>query len=216
MWQPAARWALGWVAAQKLANDLMGWTLNRDEAYVGRIKREFNLRSTAKARALYDSNRAYWENLYGDDPVTSPNHPASPPKSLLPRQPRSIDPGYSFLEPAPTYGGAVGRFGTAGEFVPGPATSSRPLYEMQSFGSPPFGLAPPDATGDNRPVRRLSARNGNAPVATVFDSGAPAVPFVSSSAIPGPGQSGTFNQRFPALDDLEVFRRQWLKTFMEP
>lgn len=81
---------------------IMGWTLNRDEAYVGRIKREFNLRSTAKARALYDSNRAYWENLYGDDPVTSPNHPASPPKSLLPRQPSSIDPGYSFLEPEPT------------------------------------------------------------------------------------------------------------------
>ncbi|MFO1111743.1 MAG: hypothetical protein U1E61_21440 [Bradyrhizobium sp.] len=169
----------------------------------------------AKAWALYDSNRAYWENLYGDDPVTSPNHPASPPKSLLPRQPGSIDPGYNFLEPAPTYG-AAGQFGTGGVFAPGPATSSRPLYEMQSLGSPPIGLTPPDATGDNKPVRHLGVRTADTPAATVFDSGAPAVPFVSSSAIPGSGQSATFNQRFPASDELEAFRRQWLKTFMEP
>lgn len=216
MWQPAARWALGWVAAQKLANDLMGWTLNRDEAYVGRIKSEFNLRSAAKARALYDSNRAYWEKLYGDDPANSPNHPASPPKSLLPRQPGSIDPGYNFLEAAPTYGNAAGRFGTGGEFVPGPAISSRPLYETQSLGSSPIELTSPDAAGDNRPVRRLGTRTGKTPAATVFDAGSPAVPFVSSSAIQAPGQSATFSQRWPAADELEMFRRQWLKTFMEP
>lgn len=100
--------------------------------------------------------------------------------------------------------------------MPGPATSSRPLYGMQSFGSSPIGLTSPDATDDNRAVRRLGVRTGNSPAATVFDSGAPAVPFVSPSAIPGPGQSGTFNQRFPALDDVEAFRWQWLKTFMEP
>lgn len=61
--------------------------LSKPEAYVDRINREFNLRDYAKAWNLYDSNRAYWEKLYGDDPLTSLDHPASPPMSLLPRQP---------------------------------------------------------------------------------------------------------------------------------
>lgn len=50
--------------------------LNKPEAYADRINREFNLRNYAKAWDIYDSNRAYWEKLYGDDPVTSRNHPA--------------------------------------------------------------------------------------------------------------------------------------------
>ncbi len=223
MWQPTARWVLGWAAAQKLANDLLGWKLNRDEAYVDRIKREFNLRDYHQARALYESNRGYWEQLYGDDPLTSPNHPASPPKSLLPRQPGAGDYRYDMLNPAATSGNAFGQFGTGGQFAPGSATHSRPLYAMQSIGS-----TPPDATDDNKPVRRLS-RVGDTPAPTVFDSGAPAVPFVSPNPIPLPDSPATFKERFPAAlpppsappgpaspDDLEAFRRHWLKAFMEP
>src|SRR5947207_11190120 len=103
-----------------IAGSLIG-ELNKPEAYADRINREFNLRNYATAWALYDSNRAYWENLYGDDPLTSPNHPASPPKSLLPRQPGASGPGYNLLNPAATGANAFGRFGTGGQFAPGSA-----------------------------------------------------------------------------------------------
>ena len=87
MWQSVAKGTLGWLAAQKLANNLMGWTLNRDEAYVDRIKREFKLREYHQARELYEENPSYWERLYGSDPLTSQNRPASLPSSLVPRPP---------------------------------------------------------------------------------------------------------------------------------
>lgn len=202
MWQPAAREVLGWLAAQKIANDLMGWTPNRDEAYVDRIKREFNLRAYAQARALYDSDRTYWERLYGDDPVTSRNHPASAPSSLVPRQPPAGDPSYNLFDPSPMGANASGPFGSSGKFVPGATTSLRRSDRMASR----------DTIDGSKPMRRLS-RIGETPGGTVFDSGAPAVPFVSSI----PRQpAATFNERFPAPDDLEAFRRQWLKAFMEP
>ena len=78
-------------AGKGIASLLIG-TPNKPEAYADRINKEFNLRSYAKAWALYDSDRAYWEKLYGDDPLTSPHHPASPPKSLVPRQPGASAP----------------------------------------------------------------------------------------------------------------------------
>lgn len=147
--------------------------LNKPEAYADRINREFNLRDYAKAWNLYDSNRAYWEKLYGDDPLTSPDHPVSAPTSLLPN-----------------------------------------------------GSTPPDAIEDNKPERRLGVRIGDERGSTVFDVGASAVPFATPNPIPLPGRPTTFEQRFDASsspapngtssDDLEGFRRQWLKTFMEP
>jgi hypothetical protein len=218
MWPSAARRVLGWFGAQKIANELLGWTLNRDEAYVDRIKREFNLRDYHQARALYDSNPAYWEQLYGDDPVTSRNHPASAPSSLVPRQPPAGDPSYNLFDPSPMGANAFGPFGSGGRFAPSATTSSRPSS----------GSVSPDTIDDSRPARRLG-RIGDTPGGTVFDSGASAVPFVSPSPIPSPGRPATFNERFPASlppasaptataspDDLETFRRQWLKTFMEP
>jgi len=199
--------------------------LNKPEAYADQINREFNLRNYAKAWALYDSDRAYWEKLYGDDPVTSPNHPASPPKSLLPRQPGASDPEYN---PAATGANAFGPFGTGAQFSPGSATSSRPLYEMQSIVPPPIGSTPPDATDDDKLERRLGVRIGERRGSTVFDVRAPAVPFAAPNPIPLPGRPATFDERFPASlpatraspdgaspDDLEAFRRSWLKAFME-
>lgn len=53
-------------AGKGIANLLIG-ELNKPEAYADRINREFNLRNYAKAWELYDSNRAYWKQLYGDD-----------------------------------------------------------------------------------------------------------------------------------------------------
>jgi hypothetical protein len=163
--------------------------------------REFGLRSYAKALEIYGSNRAYWENLYGSDPLNSSNHPDSPPKSLLPRQPGASNPGYNLLDPAAPGGAALGPFGTRGQFAPGTATSSQPLYETQSF-VPPIGPTRSDAAGDNTPSRQLVGRIADRPA--------------------------TFNERFQAAlsptgassgdaspDDLETFRRTWLKTFLD-
>lgn len=169
---------------QKVGLDLIG-EANKPEAYADRINREFNLRDYAKAWNLYGSNCAYWEKLYGDDPLTSLDHPVSPPKSLLPHQP-----------------------------------------DTQSLVPSPIGSMPPDAIDDNKPERRLGVRIGDKPGSTVFDVGAPAVPFFSPNPIPLPGRPTTFDQRFEASsssapdgtssNDLEGFRRRWLKTFMEP
>lgn len=210
---------------QKVGLDMIG-ELSKPEAYADRINREFNLRDYAKAWALYDSNRAYWEKLYGDDPVTSVDHPASPPMSLLPHQPGAIVSGYNVLNPVAPGASALGTFGTGGQFATGSATSSRPLYDTQSLVPSPIGSMPPDATDDNKPERRLGVRIGDRRGSTVFDVGAPAVPFISSTPTPPPGRPTTFDQRFEASsslppnsaspDDLEWFRRQWLKTFMEP
>jgi hypothetical protein len=200
--------------------------LNKPEAYADRIDREFNLRNYAEAWNLYDSNRAYWEKLYGDDPLTSLNHPASPSKSLLPHQPSAIVSGYNLLNPAAPGASAFGPFGTDGQFAAGSATSSWPLYETQSLVPPPIGSTSPDATGDDKPERHLGVRIGDRRGSAVFDVRAPAVPFASPNPIPLPGRPATFDQRFEASsslapngassDDLGGFRRQWLKTFMEP
>lgn len=194
--------------------------LSKPEAYADRINREFNLRNYAKAWELYASNPTYWKQLYGDDPLTSARHPATPPRSLLPRQPGAIDPGHNFLNPAPTDGNAFGRVSTGGQFVPGSATSSRPLYETQQT------ISPPETIDESGPVRLL-VRVG--PNATPFDSGAPAVPFAPPSPILSPGRPATIEERSrislppsaaspgtASPDDLEAFRLQWLRTHMEP
>jgi hypothetical protein len=143
--------------------------LNKPEAYVDRI---------------YESDRAYWEKLYGDDPVTSRNHPVSPPSSLLPPQPP--DPSDGLFDPSPMGANASGPFGSGGQFVPGVPTS------LQS----PDGAAP--RTGvESKPVRGLGVRIGDTPGTTVFDSGAPAVPFVSPSSIPRPPRHSTNASRLP-------------------
>jgi hypothetical protein len=203
---------------QGIASLLFGWELNKPEAYVDRMKREFNLRDYHQARALYESNPAYWEKLYGDDPVTSRNHSATAPSSLVPRQPPAGDPSYNLFDPSSMGSNALGPFGSGGRFVPRATTSSRPSDQP----------ALPGKIDDSTPVRRLGARIGDTPGATVFDFGAPAVPFVSPNPIPRPGVPVTFDERFPAAlpptsapgaaspDDLEAFRRQWIKAFMQP
>ena len=190
---------------------------------------ENSISATTPKHGLSDSNRAHWEKLYGDDPLTSPNHPASPPRSLLPRQPGAGDHGYNLLHPAAAGANAFGPFGTGAQFELGSATSSRPLYETQSHVPPPIGSTPPDATDRNKSERRLSARIGERRGSTVFDVRAPGVPFAPPNPVPLPDRRVTFDERFPASlpatsasrdgaspDGLEAFRRQWLKMFMAP
>ncbi|WP_422868355.1 hypothetical protein [Bradyrhizobium sp.] len=137
-----------------IAGEILGTELNKDEAYADRIKREFRLRDYYQAWSLYDSDRAYWKRLYGDDPLNSPNHPSSPPASLLPRPPSARHRGDTYLNPAPTASGISGPFGTGGQFAPGLAVSSRPLYETRSLVAS-SGDAARGAVENGRPVRQL-------------------------------------------------------------
>jgi hypothetical protein len=148
---------------------------------------------------------------------------------LLPHQRGASDPEYNRRNPAATSANAFGPLGTGAQFAPGSATSSRPLYEMQSIVPPPIASTPPDAADDDKAERRLGVRIGKGSWSTVFDVGAPVVPFASPNPFLLPGRAHTFNERYPAplspadaspgtasRDDLEAFRRQWLKSFMEP
>jgi len=191
------RGASTWLAAQAIANEIMKVSTNRDEPYVDRIKREFNLHDYSQARALYDSDPSYWEGLYGNDPLNSSHHPAFPPSSLLPRVGTERDPRYNYLNPEPTNAGAFGRFGTGRQFSPGSASSSQPLYETQSF------VAPPDSPwqasrSDGPPPRRLVRVPVSGEEQNAFEAGAPAVPFAPRGSMPRPGPLASFEERFPA------------------
>lgn len=177
---------------QKLFGKLFDSELNKPEAYADRIKREFRLRDYAQAWDLYDSNRRYWENLYGDDPLNSRNHPASPPSSLLPRAPSAPTAGAAYLNPASMGSGSPGPFGTGGQFRLGPSVSSQPLYETRSFVASPDDTAR-DAPDSRQLVRRLVRVPGEGQ--SPFDDGAPAVPFVPANPIPPPGRPATFDER---------------------
>lgn len=98
----------------------------------------------------------------------------------------------SLLNPTPMDPGTSGPFGTGGQFMPGSASSSPPLYETRSFVAPQNSAAPSDAAKDIRVLRRVDGRSGS----SVFDTGAPAVPFSPSNNIFSPGRPASFNDRF--------------------
>ncbi|MGY4261379.1 hypothetical protein ACVI1L_008447 [Bradyrhizobium sp. USDA 4516] len=92
------RRAAQWAGRKVFRKTVDGGEPNKPEAYADRINREFGLRDYFKAWNLYDSDRAYWEELFGNDPLNSPDHPASPPGNLLPRA--DAPPRYDYLNPA--------------------------------------------------------------------------------------------------------------------
>lgn len=191
--QEVGRRTAQWVGS-KTAGEFFNDELSKDEAYADRIKREFRLRDYHQAWELYDSNRAYWKELYGDDPLNSRNHPASPPSSLVPREPPLRQPSYNYLNPAPMDSSISGPFGTGGQFAPGSATSPRPVYEKRS--SAPSDASSSDVVDNGQPIRRLVRLPGTGTAQTAFDVRAPAVPFVPRTAIPDPGRPATFDERF--------------------
>jgi hypothetical protein len=136
-----------------------------------------------------------WIAGHGDDPLNSPNHPASPPSSLLPREGGRASRD-NYLNPAPMDAGTPGPFGTGGQFVRGAAVSPRPLYEPRSLVAPSDDAAP-SAADSRQPVRRL--KRVPAEGRTPFDAGVPRVapiPFVDGAtraqqaldnSLPAPG-----------------------------
>ncbi|MGX1105944.1 hypothetical protein AB7M47_004327 [Bradyrhizobium elkanii] len=187
------RRAAQWAGRKVFRKTVDGGEPNKPEAYADRINREFGLRDYFKAWNLYDSDRAYWEELFGNDPLNSPDHPASPPGSLLPRADAPRNPRYDYLNPAPRAAGAFGRFGTGGQFSAGSAISSQPLYETRSFVGPPDG-SPQESDSNGAPVRRLVRVPTAGESQARFDGGAPAVPFVPRAT--KPGRPATFSERF--------------------
>jgi hypothetical protein len=87
-------------------------------------------------------------------------------------------------------GNASAPFGTGGQFVPGSATSSRPLYETRSLVAPPEETVPADTRKDIRRLVRLPIRKEDL---AGFDPNAPAaVP----NEIPSPDRPISFDDRF--------------------
>ena len=94
------------------------------------------------------------------------------------------------LAATPTNSNVSAPFGTRGQFVPGSATSSRPLYETRSFVEPAEDVAPRDA---GKEVRRLVRLPASKPDLAGYDPNAPApLPNVISPV----GRSATFDDRF--------------------
>jgi hypothetical protein len=159
---------------------------NKPEAYIDRIKREFQLPEYADALLRYNSNPAYWKKLYGDDPLNSPNHPV-PQDALLPRKggsaPSSSDPVYRGFPLLPDFHHQLQ--------MPSPVDSF-----ATRFGK--WGAIPkPPASFDER-----FGKWGSAPVADPRDSFNNR--FGSWGSVPAAGSGDT---RSPVLRALEKYRR---------
>jgi hypothetical protein len=134
------------------------------------------------ARTLFKDGVGKWNS----EDRSAPGFVNAPP-----RIPNS-SPG-TFLNPAPMDPTASSPFGTGGQFAPGAATSTRPIYETRSFVAPPENAASPGTRTNDRVLRGRVASN---PATSVFDGGAPAVPYVPPGATFAPGRQDSFGDRF--------------------
>ncbi|WP_420839305.1 peptidoglycan DD-metalloendopeptidase family protein [Bradyrhizobium oropedii] len=113
---------------------------------------------------------------------------------------RSVfDPRSLALRPdsVPSDSDFASRFDASGRHMPGSTPSSHPRYDTQSFSVPPDDVSR-EETSKRTAVRRLVRVPVTGEDQTVFDAGAPAMPFVASTSIAPPGRPATFNERFPA------------------
>ena len=110
----------------------------------------------------------------------NPSASANPPAVLATPLPSAARTGSNTSAP----------FGARGQFVPGSATSSQPLYGTRSFVEPAEDVAPRDA---GKEVRRLVRLPASKPDLAGYDPNAPApLPNVSSPV----DRSATFDDRF--------------------
>ena len=149
----------------------------------------------------------YWTP--GARHLSNPINPDGPATNSIPSTDRWPS---ALLNPAPMDSAASGAFGSGGQFVPGSASSSRPLYESRSFVAPQESAAPPDAAKDIRVLRRIDRKSN------VFNSGAPAVPFATENGISGQGRPASFEDRFgswpsaPAGAPIGSYQQQTAST----
>jgi len=130
---------------------------------------------------------AYWNQRGPIDPNPAPPTFLNEHQRYL----RRVDQTAGNTAAAPIGAETSMPFGTGGQFAPGSATSSRPLYETRSFVLLPPQEAGPVDTGKNFPrLVRMPARK---PDLAGFDPNAPAaVP----NEIPPAGRPTTFDDRF--------------------
>jgi hypothetical protein len=179
----------GQIGRKYLSELITSSEANKPEAYIDRIKREFQLPEYADALVRYYSNPAYWKKLYGDDPLNSANHPV--PQDALPPPkggsylgaPSSSDPVYRGFPLLPDFHYQLQ--------MPSPVDS----FDTR-FGKP--GSIPnPPASFDDRFGKR-----GSAPVADPRDSFNDR--FGNGGSVPAAGSGDT---RSAALPTLEKYRR---------
>jgi len=112
-----------------------------------------------------------------------------PPAYLGEYQQYLRDLGANTGSAAPTNPSVTGPFGTGGQFVPGSATSFRPLYETRSFIPPADQAALPDSSKN---IRRLVRVTGPTAAALSDMMTRPAAPL---NEIPA-DRSASFDDRF--------------------
>jgi hypothetical protein len=149
--------------------------LNGPEAYADRIKRDFHLSEYADAQALYDGDRAYWEQYYR--PLPAPDWKSeivrdSAAAAGVPSRNNVFEYGFPELGSSqPRIGQLMSPNGSTQRVVgfntPQTQTAGLPANETQ-------------AIVENRPARYLGRRVAGEP--TVFDTGAPPLPFAPSLA----------------------------------
>ena len=200
----SARGAAEDFAALKIADEFFNNELGKPEAYVDRIKKEFQLPERADALLRYNSNPAYWKKLYGDDPLNSPNRPVPqealpPPKGGSYRDaPSSSDPVYRGFSLLPDFHYQLQ--------MPSPVDSFDTRFRKWD------SIANPPASFDDR-----FGRWGSAPVADPRDSfndrfrGRDSDPRDSFNERFGnwgfAPVAGSVDTRSPVLRTLEKYRR---------
>ena len=178
MWNVLAREAAkrigGTIAANKIASIDEA---NGPDVYADRIKRDFHLHDYADACALYDSDRAYWQNYYHP----RPNSPAwsgefvrdSAAAAGVPSRNNAFEYGFSVSDPVWLSMGQTPS-----------ARRSNTLFMPQNGSTPAGGLAgqTPAFVGTN-PNWPPQLRPGDSlPSLDVFTTGAPPVPFLPPSS----------------------------------
>lgn len=181
------------VVAGQLIGTMGNTGVNRKEPEKGPHHVHYQLRT--RAEKIIDPG-TFWDQQGPMDPnpappaflgehqqylrslVTSPSAGANRPGA----------PGAMPLPDEARMGGNAAPFGTGGQFVPGPATSSRPLYQTRSFTAPE--AAPVDTGKDIRRLLRLPVRKEDL---ASFNPNAPAP---LANEIPSADHSVSFDDRF--------------------
>ncbi|MDO9294830.1 hypothetical protein [Bradyrhizobium sp.] len=176
-------------AADRIADEFFNDELSKPEAYVDRIKKEYQLPERADALLRYNSDPAYWKKLYGDDPLNSPNRPV-PQEALPPPRggsyrdaPSSSDPVYRGFPLLPDFHYQLQ--------MPSPVDSFDTRFRKWD------SIANPPASFDDR-----FGRWGSAPVADPRDSFNER--FGNWGSVP---VAGSVDTRSPVLRALAKYRR---------
>jgi hypothetical protein len=130
--------------------------------------------------------KAYWNQQSYVDPEPTPPTFLDEHQRYL----RRVDEIAGNAVAAPRGADASVPFGTGGQFVPGSATSSRPLYETRSFSAPSEEAGPANAGKEIRRLVRMPTRTQDL---AGFDPNAPVPP---PNQIPPADRPVSFDDRF--------------------